>query len=99
MHIIEYAILPAFAMVVGLYLYVLRPGIRWSSIINFECLSTGMVIGAVSAELLPQILVRHNPFAVVLGFGAGTTLCYISTGQPGQDAFGRLASVPYAGWS
>nr|WP_044019264.1 hypothetical protein [Hymenobacter sp. APR13] len=68
--VLLYSLVPAAIMVVGAVVAVLRPpgaAIR-SAILHF---AAGVVFSVVAVELLPDIVARHRPLEVGLGFGAG----------------------------
>ncbi|MET4108633.1 MULTISPECIES: ZIP family metal transporter [Hymenobacter] len=71
--VLLYSLVPAAIMVVGAVVAVLRPpgaAIR-SAILHF---AAGVVFSVVAVELLPDIVARHRPLEVGLGFGAGVGL-------------------------
>lgn len=76
--VLKYALLPAVAVVASHLAPSLgaRPSV--SAVIDFQYFAAGIVIAAVSAELLPQIFARHNALWVILGFVAGILLPYVS---------------------
>jgi ZIP family zinc transporter len=68
--VLLYALVPAAVMVVGGVVAVLRPpgaAIR-SAILHF---AAGVVFSVVAVELLPDIVARHRPLEVGLGFAIG----------------------------
>jgi ZIP family zinc transporter len=68
--VLLYALVPAAVMVVGAVVAVLRPpgaSIR-SAILHF---AAGVVFSVVAVELLPDIVKRHRPLEVGLGFALG----------------------------
>jgi len=71
--ILLYSLLPAAVMIVGAVVAVLRPpgpALR-SAILHF---AAGVVFSVVAVELLPDIVKRHRPLEVGLGFGIGVVL-------------------------
>ncbi|MBT2557969.1 ZIP family metal transporter [Hymenobacter sp. ISL-91] len=71
--VLLYALVPAAVMVVGAVIAVLRtPGaaIR-SAILHF---AAGVVFSVVAVELLPDIVARHRPLEVGLGFAIGVVV-------------------------
>jgi len=71
--VLLYALVPAAVMVVGATVAVLRPpgaAVR-SAILHF---AAGVVFSVVAVELLPDIVKRHRPLEVGLGFGIGVVL-------------------------
>lgn len=68
--ILLYALVPAAVMVVGAVVAIIRPpgaAIR-SAILHF---AAGVVFSVVAVELLPDIVARHRPLEVGLGFAIG----------------------------
>ncbi|WP_246009010.1 ZIP family metal transporter [Hymenobacter metallilatus] len=68
--VLLYSLVPAAIMVVGAVVAVLRPpgaAIR-SAILHF---AAGVVFSVVAVELLPDIVARHRPLEVGLGFAIG----------------------------
>jgi len=71
--VLLYALVPAAVMVVGAVTAIVRPpgaAIR-SAILHF---AAGVVFSVVAVELLPDIVKRHRPLEVGLGFGIGVAL-------------------------
>jgi len=71
--VLLYALVPAAVMVVGAVIAIIRPpgaAIR-SAILHF---AAGVVFSVVAVELLPDIVKRHRPLEVGLGFGIGVAL-------------------------
>lgn len=71
--VLLYSLVPAAIMVVGAVVAVLRPpgaAVR-SAILHF---AAGVVFSVVAVELLPDIVKRHRPLEVGLGFGIGVAL-------------------------
>lgn len=71
--ILLFSLLPAVLMVVGAVVAVLRPpgpALR-SAILHF---AAGVVFSVVAVELLPDIVQKHKPVEVGLGFGLGVAL-------------------------
>lgn len=68
--VLLYALVPAAVMVVGAVMAIIRPpgaAIR-SAILHF---AAGVVFSVVAVELLPDIVARHRPLEVGLGFAIG----------------------------
>lgn len=68
--VLLYALVPAAVMVVGAVIAIIRPpgaAIR-SAILHF---AAGVVFSVVAVELLPDIVARHRPLEVGLGFAIG----------------------------
>jgi ZIP family zinc transporter len=68
--VLLYALVPAAIMLVGAVIAIIRPpgpAIR-SAILHF---AAGVVFSVVAVELLPDIVARHRPLEVGLGFALG----------------------------
>ncbi len=68
--VLLYALVPAAVMVAGAIIAIIRPpgaAIR-SAILHF---AAGVVFSVVAVELLPDIVARHRPLEVGLGFAIG----------------------------
>jgi ZIP family zinc transporter len=68
--VLLYALVPAAVMVAGAVIAIIRPpgpAIR-SAILHF---AAGVVFSVVAVELLPDIVARHRPLEVGLGFAIG----------------------------
>jgi ZIP family zinc transporter len=68
--VLLYALVPAAIMVLGAVIAIIRPpgpAIR-SAILHF---AAGVVFSVVAVELLPDIVARHRPLEVGLGFAIG----------------------------
>jgi zinc transporter ZupT len=76
--IVKYALLPALALATAHWIAVRPRSLRLVSIVDFQYFAAGIVLSAVSAELLPQIFARHNPLWVVMGFLAGMGLAHVT---------------------
>ncbi|MCI1189776.1 transporter [Hymenobacter sp. DH14] len=73
LQVLLYALVPAAVMVVGAVVAVLRPpgaSVR-SAILHF---AAGVVFSVVAVELLPDIVKRHRPLEVGLGFALGVAV-------------------------
>lgn len=77
-NIVRYALLPALALAMAHWIAVRPRSLRVTSIVDFQYFAAGIVFSAVSAELLPQIFARHNPFWVVMGFLTGMGLAHVT---------------------
>ena len=74
--VLLYALVPAAVMTVGAVVAIIRPpgpAIR-SAILHF---AAGVVFSVVAVELLPDIVKRHRPLEVGLGFGIGVALMLV----------------------
>ncbi len=76
--ILKYALLPAMALAMAHWLAVRPRSLRLDAILDFQYFAAGIVLSAVSAELLPQIFARHNPPWIVMGFLAGMSLAHVT---------------------
>ncbi|MCB2410986.1 ZIP family metal transporter [Hymenobacter lucidus] len=71
--VLLYALVPAAVMVAGAVMAIIRPpgaAIR-SAILHF---AAGVVFSVVAVELLPDIVARHRPLEVGLGFAIGVAV-------------------------
>ena len=65
-----YSLIPVFAALAGASIAALRaPGARVRS--GIQHFAAGVVFSVVSVELLPDVVRRHRPLWVVVGFGLG----------------------------
>jgi ZIP family zinc transporter len=68
--VLLYTLLPAVATIVGGAIAAVRPpGGRTRSYIQH--FAAGVVFSVVAAELLPDVMRRHEPLEIILGFAAG----------------------------
>jgi ZIP family zinc transporter len=93
--VLLYSLVPAAIMVVGAVIAVLRPpgaAIR-SAILHF---AAGVVFSVVAVELLPDIVARHRPLEVGLGFafGVGVMLALRSLTRKAADKE-KANPIPY----
>lgn len=67
---VVYALLPLVAGIIGAIIAAVRPpGPVARSYIQH--LAAGVVISVVAVELLPEVVSKHQPLAVIVGFSAG----------------------------
>ena len=68
-----FALLPVATMIIGGAVAVWRPpNAKWrSAILHF---AAGVVFSVVAVELLPDVVSRHRPLEVVIGFGLGVAV-------------------------
>ena len=68
-----FALIPVATMIVGGAVAVWRPpNAKWrSAILHF---AAGVVFSVVAVELLPDVVSRHRPLEVAIGFGLGVAV-------------------------
>ena len=68
-----FALLPVATMIIGGAIAVWRPpNAKWrSAILHF---AAGVVFSVVAVELLPDVVSRHRPLEVAIGFGLGVAV-------------------------
>lgn len=90
-----YALLPFFAGILGACVAAFRPpGATVRSYIQH--FAAGVVFSVVAVELLPDIVKRHLPWEVAIGFGAGVVLMLALrslTAQIGKSKGDSLAGL------
>jgi ZIP family zinc transporter len=68
-----YALIPAAVLMVGGGIAAIRrPGRQWTSYLQH--FAGGVVLAALTTELLPDIMHRHAPISATIGFAIGTAL-------------------------
>lgn len=68
-----YALIPAAVLLLGGGIAaVRRPGKQWTSYLQH--FAGGVVLAALTTELLPDIMHRHAPVSAAIGFAVGTAL-------------------------
>lgn len=77
--VVKYSVLPAMVLAIGYWIAIRPRALRIASIVDFQYFAAGIVLSAVSAELLPQIFARHNPLWVILGFLGGMGVAHLAT--------------------
>ena len=83
-----YALIPAAVLLLGGGIAaVRRPGRQWTSYLQH--FAGGVVLAALTTELLPGIMHRHAPIAATIGFAIGTALMLTIRAVFGEEHEGK----------
>jgi ZIP family zinc transporter len=91
LHAVTYSLIPAGVLLLGGLVATLRPpGKQLTSYLQH--FAGGVVLAALTTELLPDIMHRHRPIAATIGFAVGTALMLAIRATLGDEHEGKEES-------